>query len=117
MNWGRSYAKKAFKPCGSPYCTELTAERYCEKHRKKQYIEYDKWRGSASQRGYGQRWRKARLHFLRRNPLCVMYEGKGEVELAIVVDHVIPHSWGQEIVLGCWGHLAGALISARNTVT
>lgn len=43
-------------------------------------------RASASQRGYDSRWRKARLVYLMRNPLCAMCQAPAEV-----VDHIIPH--------------------------
>ena len=37
------------------------------------------------------RWRKLRLRFLSRRPLCVYCEREGKVEQATVVDHVKPH--------------------------
>ena len=37
------------------------------------------------------RWRKARLAFLAKNPLCVACEAEGKVTVATVVDHVVPH--------------------------
>jgi len=40
---------------------------------------------------YGRRWGKARLWFLRRNPMCVMCQAQGVTELATVVDHIEPH--------------------------
>lgn len=83
--------KKSMKPCCSPYCPELTGDRFCDKHRKKQQKGYDKWRGTAAQRGYDSRWRKARLHFLRRHTLCVMCEKEGKIKAATVVDHIVVH--------------------------
>lgn len=55
------------------------------------------YRGSAASRGYDRRWRKARLLFLRANPLCVECEAEGMVVQATVVDHVIPHKGDQEL--------------------
>lgn len=49
----------------------------------------DKRRTAA--RGYGSRWQRARLRFLREHPLCEMCEAKGRVTAAAVVDHRIPH--------------------------
>lgn len=46
----------------------------------------DDRRGTAHERGYNARWRKARATFLRRNPLCVEC-GKP----ALIVDHIVPH--------------------------
>ena len=57
------------------------------------------WRSnkSSTERGYGYRWQKARERFLRSNPLCVYCKAKGLVEVATVVDHIIPHRGDQEI--------------------
>lgn len=48
-------------------------------------------------RGYGSRWQKARLTFLRANPLCVMCQERGQLTPATVVDHIIPHRGDQAI--------------------
>lgn len=57
------------------------------------------WRSnkSSTERGYGYRWQKARERFLRSNPLCVYCKASGRVEVATVVDHIIPHRGDQEI--------------------
>lgn len=47
-------------------------------------------RGSSTQQGYGARWRKARLHFITRNPLCAECQRQGKTTAANEVDHVIP---------------------------
>ena len=52
---------------------------------------------SSTERGYGYRWQKARERFLRSNPLCVYCKVKGRVEVATVVDHIIPHRGDQDI--------------------
>jgi 5-methylcytosine-specific restriction protein A len=48
-------------------------------------------RGNANQRGYNRRWRKARITYLKRNPVCVMCEKAGQTTAATVVDHIKPH--------------------------
>lgn len=48
-------------------------------------------RGSAHSRGYGVRWRRARLCFLAKHPLCVMCSARGVVAAAVIVDHIKPH--------------------------
>ena len=48
-------------------------------------------RGGAAERGYDGRWRKVRIAFLQRNPLCVECMRKGVLTPATVVDHIIPH--------------------------
>lgn len=78
------------KPCCKPGCPELTKDRYCEKH-KKDSRRYDQYRGSAAERGYDARWRKARAVFLKQNPLCVHCQKEGRLTAATVVDHIIPH--------------------------
>jgi 5-methylcytosine-specific restriction endonuclease McrA len=47
--------------------------------------------GSASARGYGHRWRKARSAYLSRHPLCRYCEARGSTTAATVVDHITPH--------------------------
>ena len=53
--------------------------------------ELDRQRPSATRRGYGPRWRRARAAYLARHPLCVPCEAAGRLEPATVVDHVVPH--------------------------
>lgn len=40
---------------------------------------------------YGSKWQKARLDFLRDNPLCSEHSKRGLVVAACVVDHKVPH--------------------------
>jgi len=47
-------------------------------------------RGSAAQRGYDRRWRKARLEHLAGEPLCRLCLAAGQVTPATVVDHIEP---------------------------
>jgi 5-methylcytosine-specific restriction protein A len=54
-------------------------------------------RVSARERGYTHRWEMARARFLRSHPMCVMCEAQGRVEVATVVDHIIPHRGDQEL--------------------
>lgn len=48
----------------------------------------DRRRPSASARGYGHKWRQARVVFLADNPRCAM---PGCNAPATVVDHIAPH--------------------------
>ncbi|SDH73293.1 5-methylcytosine-specific restriction enzyme A [Aneurinibacillus thermoaerophilus] len=84
-------AKKMKRSCSFPMCPNTTTDRYCEEHRKKARRLYDKDRGSASQRGYDARWRKARQMYLVRNPLCRECQKEGKTVAADVVDHIAPH--------------------------
>lgn len=83
----RIMANRAKRPCSYPGCPELTTERFCPTHKKQD----DLRRGSAVERGYDARWRKARTHFLTQNPLCVHCLKEGRVTAATVVDHIKPH--------------------------
>ncbi|AYB37431.1 HNH endonuclease signature motif containing protein [Brevibacillus laterosporus] len=59
-------------------------------HQKKQVQQYDRERGSATQRGYDAKWRKARIGFLRKHSFCKHCFDKGFLTGATVVDHIIP---------------------------
>jgi 5-methylcytosine-specific restriction protein A len=59
-----------------------------ERERKRTY---DTQRQSSFERGYTGRWRKARLGFLAKHPLCCKCEEQGLIVPATVVDHIDPH--------------------------
>ena len=84
-------AQRARKPCAKVGCPELVDSGYCEKHTKQEQRRYDKQRGTAAERGYGARWQKARLQYLRQHPLCVTCLSGGDICPATVVDHINPH--------------------------
>lgn len=48
-------------------------------------------RESATKRGYGPAWQKARKGYLLRHPLCVHCLEHGLVTAATDVDHIVPH--------------------------
>ena len=52
---------------------------------------------TSAQRGYGHKWRAARLAYLREHPLCVMCQADGHVTAATVVDHIVPHRGDQTL--------------------
>ncbi|MDQ0414223.1 HNH endonuclease [Mesobacillus stamsii] len=76
---------KPLRPCNKAGCARLTRERYCDDH-KQLNNSYDMYRGTAAQRGYNARWRKARASYLSQHPICIRC---GHV--ATVVDHIIAH--------------------------
>lgn len=78
---------------GSGYCSNHLQDAKLEAEARKKYVqkEYDKSRGSSTERGYNARWRKARETYLRANPLCARCADAGRVTPATVVDHKIPH--------------------------
>lgn len=55
---------------------------------------------SKEPRIYGSRWDKARLSFLRSNPLCRMCAEQGRTIAATVVDHIEPHKLKDAIKSG-----------------
>jgi len=82
------------RPCSTPGCGRLVESGKCDEHAKQLRQRLDAERGSASSRGYGAKWRKAREAYLRAHPLCQCPEcGEGRIRLrpASVVDHIIPH--------------------------
>ncbi len=61
------------------------------KHEPPNHKTYAQERSSAHQKGYGVRWRRARIAWLGDNPLCVTCLALGKTTAAWVVDHIIPH--------------------------
>lgn len=61
--------------------------------------QYDKLRGSPSERGYDGAWTKIRRTKLANNPLCERCESKGRVEAAVLVHHIVPVSkdWSRRL--------------------
>ncbi len=76
-------------PCKHPGCNKLvpSGTRYCDNHK---LLHKDEIRSAAS-RGYDRKWQKARLLFLKANPLCVKCKEAGVYTKATVVDHIVPH--------------------------
>ena len=74
-------------PCAHPLCRALVTrkERWCPAHQRGDD------RKTSAQRGYDTQWQRARLEFLRANPLCASCLKEGRTIAATVVDHVVPH--------------------------
>ncbi|WP_368657640.1 HNH endonuclease [Metabacillus halosaccharovorans] len=89
-------ANKPLKPCNHMRCPNLTREQYCEQH-KSNTNAYDKHRGTAAQRGYNSKWRKARNTYLMKHPFCVECAKDGITNPATVVDHIVPHKGNQQL--------------------
>lgn len=88
----------ARKPCSHAGCNVLVrGVSRCDKHKSDNKRLVDQNRGSASERGYGHKWRKAREGFLKKHPLCVSCESTGITTAAVVVDHIIPHRGNKDI--------------------
>lgn len=88
---GKKAPQRAKRPCLVSSCKEYsTNQGYCDKHQDK-IRKKDRERGTAHQRGYDARWEKERLQHLADHPLCVDHNKRGYIEIATVVDHIIPH--------------------------
>lgn len=57
--------------------------------RVEQRQSYDKWRGSASERGYGSAWKRTRDAFISAHPLCADCLVKGMLTPATEVHHTV----------------------------
>ena len=77
------------RPCRYPGCPNLCESgTYCPEHSAESP---DRLRGSATERGYDAKWRRARKLFLQRHPLCANCLSQGVLTPATVVDHIVPH--------------------------
>ena len=77
------------RPCRYPGCPNLCESgTYCPGHSAESP---DRLRGSATERGYDAKWRRARKRFLRSHPLCANCLSQGVLTPATVVDHIVPH--------------------------
>ncbi len=63
----------------------------CDSHKFVERRQADAKRGSASARGYGSKWQRAREAYLQDNPLCVRCARFDLVVAATVVDHIKAH--------------------------
>lgn len=88
---------KPLTSCRHIGCPELVSNGYCDKH-KRDTRNYDKYRGSATERGYNTRWQKSRIIFLRNNPLCVKCMSDGKLTTANVADHIKPHKGDYDLM-------------------
>lgn len=59
--------------------------------------DYEARRGSARERGYTARWDRTAADYKRDNPLCIGCEAVDRVELASVVDHIMPHRGNEDL--------------------
>ena len=71
----------------------LRGNSRCEKHQNVNRQLHDQNRESASKRGYGHKWRKARETFLaiEENSYCAHCGADGVLAVELVVDHIVPH--------------------------
>nr|WP_133580653.1 HNH endonuclease signature motif containing protein [Aureibacillus halotolerans] len=102
--------QKPLKPCNEMTCNQLTRNRYCEAHTHIK-PDYEQHRGTAHQRGYNTRWRKARQAYLAAHPVCVECK-----RMANVVDHITPHK-GDDDLFWDQGNWQAMCTSCHNSKT
>lgn len=75
-----------------PTIATHTIKRHAVRHQSNHQTDYEREHKSTERTGiYGHRWRKMRLLYLRRNPLCVHCKYDEKTTPATEVDHIIPH--------------------------
>lgn len=79
---------KPKKPCPYSGCPNLTDGGKCEEHRRKIEREYEKERGSASERGYDATWHKVSEMHLNEFPLCAECEKQSRATAATMTHHI-----------------------------
>jgi len=85
---------KSMHFCNRSGCNKLTNGRFCEEHMQEydlkvaaDSVKYNRYRGSANERGYDAEWRKVREGYLKQHPLCERCEKNGKVVPATLVHH------------------------------
>ena len=90
--------RRAATPCKIPGCPGLVrpGDAACSAGHGLASQRVDVQRQSAHARGYGARWRRRRLRYLRANPLCVDPFGthRGAPVPATDVDHIVDRRRG-----------------------
>ena len=87
--------KKPLKPCSFPGCPNLTEGTYCEKHKKEQDKQYNKFlRSPDHNKKYGRNWRRVRERYIKLHPLCERCLKEGKFTPVEEVHHIIPVSRG-----------------------
>lgn len=82
-----------------PGCGKIIdmVEGICPECKKIREQKQDERRGTAAQRGYDSKWRKARTDYLKKHPLCVECMKEGRYTPATVVDHIKPHKCDKKL--------------------
>ena len=82
--------QKPKRPCSYPGCPELTANRYCETHKKLTDQQYNRYqRDPDTNKRYGSAWRRIRAAYLSAHPLCEECKKAGHLTPANEVHHTV----------------------------
>lgn len=109
--------RRAASACPRPGCPGLVRDGVCSgcgPRRKLTDADHDARRGNSAERGYGHRWRKLRLMFLRANPLCAQCQADGRVAAATDVHHIQAKRDGGA---DAWDNLEALCHSCHSRVT
>lgn len=80
--------RRAVSACSRPHCPGVMRAGVCSVCGPRRRVDAsDKARDNANARGYGARWRKLRLMFLRAHPLCELCAQSDRVTPATDVHH------------------------------
>jgi len=86
------------KQCRKPGCKNVSKNSYCDEHSRQRKAvaktkqrDYDKIRGTRTERGYDNRWLKESLYF-RKDKVCIHCDKKGVAKMSQCTDHIIPVS-------------------------
>ena len=83
--------KKPKRPCSYPGCGKLTDGRYCDEHRQTAAHQYNRYlRNPDTNKRYGRAWKKLRVRFFLKHPLCEHCKNEGRLTAAEEVHHVLP---------------------------
>jgi 5-methylcytosine-specific restriction protein A len=81
---------RASRPCRKAGCPALVDNGFCESHRKTENANRERWRGTASSRGYDSEWRRLRLQALIRDKhICQHCLAAGRATSADEVHHIL----------------------------
>lgn len=79
--------------CGCGHRVAADVRCACQiKHDAERKARFDQTRPTASQRGYGTKWREARVEFLTKHPTCTRCGAP-----ATVVNHRTPHKGDRKL--------------------
>ncbi len=109
--------RRAASNCTRPGCAGVVRDGVCTgcgPRRKATDKAHDQRRGSSTSRGYGSRWRRLRMMFLRAHPLCADCSGAGLTTAATDVHHIIAKRDGGA---DAWENLEALCHSCHSTVT
>jgi 5-methylcytosine-specific restriction enzyme A len=90
---------RAPSACKRSGCRGLVRDGVCSQCgdlRTARNVIHDQTRGTNTERGYDNRWRRVREMHLRSEPLCRMCLAAGRAVGATMVDHVVPIRDGGE---------------------